>query len=98
MSAPTIAVPLKVHLPEDIYEQYSRAAELKGHLVEDELAEQLTKYAHVPSQKPIILSDDKRREIEQLIRVNLNDADDLVRQIGRLTIINVGGIEVKLST
>lgn len=98
MSTPTLAITLNIAVPEDILDKYSKFALTKHRIANDVISEVLTRFSDNLEEKPIILSDNQRRQIESIIRVNLNDASELVEQVERLLTINVAGVQVRLSS
>lgn len=100
MSAETRTPPItvKIQLSEHILTEYEAEAAHRMIPVSDVIIERLTKYATVPSEKPLVLSDTQRRLIETSLKKNLNTTDELVLEVSKLASIHVAGVEVRLGS
>jgi hypothetical protein len=95
-SVPTIS--LKLRLPENIYDNLAERATKYGRDVEDEIAFRLRDTLAYTASQPIYLDDNARNELTQLAGTILRTQDDVLRWARKQTSLNIGHVDVPLTT
>jgi|GEM_PF-6970703 len=89
---------VKLDLPKNILEEYERQAEDDfGVPLEQLLTSRLTDCANYTSAKPIYVTDEQRRDLEQLLKRNLSNAEQLLTEVKRVATLRVDKVDVALS-
>jgi len=88
---------LRIPVAEDVYAQLEEQAKAAKKPVEYLIAERLPQLAQSNSVKPIVIKDEDRRKIEQLLGKNFTEPAELVRMIERAMVLKVGDADVPLT-
>jgi len=84
-------------LPPHILQRYENEAKERGIDFEDLLSERLTACSTHTASKPLYLDDELRRELEDLLKINLSGPGKAVNEIKKALSIHVGKVQVELS-
>lgn len=91
------ATSYRVVLPGKLAGRYERKAEKAGILVEDLLAARLAPAVDRDDEKPIYITDQQRRVLDELLQLNLETPQKLVAEVEKLVKINIGKVRIALS-
>lgn len=89
---------IRVTLPAETVEQYTMQAKSRGDFPPEWLmAERLRLFAGTNSQKPLVIDDASRQQIEKMFNKNINSAVELVRLIEQAVSVRVDDMGVSFS-
>lgn len=92
-----MAVSVRITLPEDTFQEYDvQSRQFPALTVEELLTERLIRYKNSHSDKPLILEDADRRQLEQMFQINLSASDRLVSEMRRALSIRIDSLEITL--
>lgn len=99
MPAPisTTSVSYRVNLPNTLATRYERKAEKAGIPIEELLATRLAPAVDRDDEKPIYITDQQRRVLDELLQLNLETPQKLVAEVEKLVKINIGRVRIALS-
>src|SRR5262245_20401043 len=93
----TPGITVRVTIPPEILDKYEGQVRSRtGMTVEDILAERLIQHVSAQNEKPIVLDDDSRRRIEQLVKRNLTTPQELVREVERALTVSIADLQIPL--
>jgi hypothetical protein len=88
------SVILKIKIPAETAAKYEAMAASRKCSLEAAAAQQLSRFADVASDKPIVLSDDERRAVERAAKRNVGNGADVVKIVVRASTISCDGHEI----
>lgn len=96
MSTTAATETVRIEMPAEILAIYERQAKSRNIPVEWVMAERLRHYSAVPSQKPLVIDDESRRELESMLSRNFSSPDALVSSVSRIMTVRLDGLEIQL--
>jgi hypothetical protein len=87
---------LRIPVSDETFNELDFQAKMVGIQVEQLIAQRLPQLTKVSSEKPVVLSDDERREIERLIAKNITTGQDLIAILRRILVIDLDGLDIEL--
>lgn len=98
MSETITVTTFRTPVPDDVAAQYDSVAGRLGKPIEEVLSRQLSRFApYVESTKPIVVPDEDRQKLEQLLGKNISDSSQLVRLVVHMVSVGVNGVEIELT-
>src|SRR5262245_42388654 len=88
---------LRILLPPEVVAKYEATAKAQGRSLTQILQQQLTRFAHIQDEKPIILGDTERRSLDQLLGRNLDNGAHLVNSIQRAMSVQLDHVDIPIS-
>jgi hypothetical protein len=92
----TGTVSYRVSLPGKLAARYEDKAEKAGIAVEELLADRLAPAVNRDDSKPIYITDEQRRVIDDLLQLNVETPQKLVSELQKLVKISVGDVRIAL--
>jgi hypothetical protein len=87
---------LRIPVSEDEFKTLSVQAQLAGMEVETFIAKRLPQIQKSNSEKPIVLTDEERRRIEQLVGKNISTGEELIRVVEHALTVSLNGLSMTL--
>jgi hypothetical protein len=88
---------LRIPVAEDVFLKFDEQAKAAKKPVEYLIAERLPQLAQSDSVKPIVIDDQDRRRLEQLLGKNFSEPHELISMVQRALTLAVGDATVELS-
>ena len=96
MSTPA-PVAVRLLIPSEILDAYETQAIKSNLSPEDLMVRFLTQHKESGNEKPIVIDDETRRQLEQLFRRNISTSKDLLSEVHRAVSVSLAGLEIDLA-
>jgi hypothetical protein len=93
----TNTISLRIAIDDETYRALDQIAKARNQQPEDVAADMLAKFRDVRSTKPIIISDDARRRLEQILGRNLSAVEDLLSTMQHAFSVRADGVEIPVT-